>query len=161
MVVVFFAGAATFLIAKRFGSPIVNWIGYLPVLRQVVFDKYDEPSLGFCVAALGAVGLDELAGRRISPKAWSATIVATTVVLAVSFAQIFSVAGRDPSGYLVTSYAFGIAIVLATIVLSSVFVFETPVIGTLSAQLVARARYALVGSSRSSLRGHTIFRCFS
>jgi hypothetical protein len=55
--VVFFLVSFTLILLKRFGSPLVNWIGMLPLAKLVLFVKYGEPLLAFCIAILGGLGL--------------------------------------------------------------------------------------------------------
>ena len=52
------------IVLKRYGAPIVNEIGRLPVFRQISFPKYDEATLSFAVAILIAVGLERLIQKQ-------------------------------------------------------------------------------------------------
>jgi Bacterial membrane protein YfhO len=77
----FFAAAALVLLLKRYGFPLVNWIGYLPALRYVIFPLFQESLLGVCVAACAAFGLERLIASRVH--------VATTIAsAAVWFAAL-------------------------------------------------------------------------
>ena len=55
-----------FCLLKSYGSPVVNWIGYLPVFSQLIFPKYCTPLVSFCIAALAAIGFDSLIQAQIS-----------------------------------------------------------------------------------------------
>ena len=54
----------TLMLLKRFGSPVINWIGYLPVSNMVLYGKYLEPLISFCLAMLAGIGLSFLADER-------------------------------------------------------------------------------------------------
>jgi len=110
----FFAIAAAVLLLKRFGSPLVQWIGELPGFRFVQFPKYEEVLIGFSVAALAAFGIDRLTrGASSRAVAWgSAVLVLGMLTLSAGIAKApFSqvVANRE---YLLNSLLFGL-IVLA------------------------------------------------
>jgi hypothetical protein len=77
----FFAGAAALLVLKRFGVPVVNWIGWLPALRTVAFNKYEEPLLGFAVAALAALGAAHALGGDARRRDLAAALLAAFALL--------------------------------------------------------------------------------
>ena len=52
------------MLLKRFGSPLINWIGGLPIADLVVFVKYQEPLMAFCIAILGGIGFSQVFMRR-------------------------------------------------------------------------------------------------
>ena len=60
----FFAVSLTLMVLKRFGNPIINWIGSLPLADMIVFVKYQEPLMAFCVAMLAGIGFSLLVKRR-------------------------------------------------------------------------------------------------
>lgn len=77
--VFFFLGSTAFLILKQYGSPLVNWLGRLPIFDMIVYWKYDQPLIAWCIAALCAFGVAramEIANRKI---------VAAISVLALAF----------------------------------------------------------------------------
>jgi len=117
----FFAGIAGFLILKRFGFPVVNAIGALPGFRFVIFDKYDEPLIGFAVAALCAFGLAYL----LSGEARRAVVFAACLVVLAALSA---------------GYAAGGSVVLAA--QSHLTFFYGAVLGALAA-LTASAALAL------------------
>ncbi|HLY20547.1 MAG TPA: YfhO family protein [Bryobacteraceae bacterium] len=53
----FFAASAFVLVLKRYGVPVINWIGYLPFCRFVLFPKYEEALLAFSMAVLCGYGV--------------------------------------------------------------------------------------------------------
>jgi hypothetical protein len=60
----FFSITLVLMVLKRFGSPLVNWIGALPISELVVYQKYQEPLLALCVAMLAGFGFSILVERR-------------------------------------------------------------------------------------------------
>ncbi|RTL37564.1 MAG: hypothetical protein EKK48_23020 [Candidatus Melainabacteria bacterium] len=67
-IILFFAGAATILLCKKFGVPFINLLGALPLFKLVVFWKYSEPILGFAMATLAAIGFDLLSTGRLQKR---------------------------------------------------------------------------------------------
>jgi len=80
----FFLAAAAVLVLKRYGAPVVNWIGLLPFCQLVHFPKYEEPLLTFSVAALCAFGIDQVLRGGVSRRrlAGSALVVFALLVVA-------------------------------------------------------------------------------
>lgn len=50
------AAIAAFYLLKNQGFPLVNWIGGLPVLRLVIFPKYDQALIGVAIGLLCGLG---------------------------------------------------------------------------------------------------------
>lgn len=67
-IVAFFIASAVFFLMKRFGFPLVNWIGNLPLLDMINFPKYDEPLIGFAMASLSAAATHLMLKRRVQLK---------------------------------------------------------------------------------------------
>ena len=80
----FFLADSTVILLKRFGSPLVNWIGLLPLAKLVIFAKYDEPLLAFCIAILAGLGLSFALKRQKGVFFLGlATVVAISLLLAI------------------------------------------------------------------------------
>jgi hypothetical protein len=80
--IAFFSGAAAVVLLKRYGSPLVNWIGYLPFFDLVRFQKYEEPILAFSVAALCAFGLSQVLTQQASRRRLVLSLLAALLMLA-------------------------------------------------------------------------------
>jgi hypothetical protein len=63
---IFFLGSVVVFLLKRYGSPLINWIGRLPLFQFVWFVKYQEPLLAFALAVLCALGVDQVLKQRAS-----------------------------------------------------------------------------------------------
>ncbi len=61
----FFLGWATFFFLKFYGFPLINWIGYLPLLNVCIFEKYACPEFIFCIAYLAARGFENVIVAKI------------------------------------------------------------------------------------------------
>lgn len=81
----FFFACAVIIILKRYGCPLINSLGNLPLLRVITFAKYDEPLLSMCVAALCGIGLERIVTKAVSWRIQITVLCATfaIVVLAV------------------------------------------------------------------------------
>ena len=56
----FFLGAAVILVAKFYGVPLINWVGQLPILVRIGFGPYLSPAIGFSLAMMAGLGLDQI-----------------------------------------------------------------------------------------------------
>jgi membrane protein YfhO len=77
---IFFFAFLVLMILKRFGNPLINWIGRLPVAELIVFVKYQEPLMAFCVAILAGIGFSLFLKARIG---FAYFFAAALVVLAL------------------------------------------------------------------------------
>lgn len=68
VMMLFFGAAFLVMLLKRFGCPLVQWIGVLPLADMVLFPKYDEPIMSLCIAALASFGVSALQRREVNPK---------------------------------------------------------------------------------------------
>lgn len=80
----FLGMVAILLLAKRFGFGFVNWIGVLPVLREINFAKYDEAIIGCCVALLAGFGLARILEKRATMFSIVLAALVPLVVLSVA-----------------------------------------------------------------------------
>ena len=63
----FFGLVVVVVISKRYGFPLINWVGSLPLFNLVIFDKYEEPLISIAVSMLCAIGLERLCNCRMPP----------------------------------------------------------------------------------------------
>ena len=116
----FFFASALVIVLKRYGAPVVNWIGYLPFYQLVVFPKYEEPLLAFAIAVLCAYGMHQVLTDAVSQRRLIVSVLIVFVVLAAalvfSLPRILAVKAEPHEFYLSLAGAFAI-LFLATIVL--------------------------------------------
>jgi len=83
-----------FLLAKRFAFPLVQWIGTVPLLRMVVFWKYSEPLIAFCICTLAAIALYWISVRSVTTKivclAFAALAIVYSLLVATNSAEVVS-----------------------------------------------------------------------
>lgn len=87
---IFFFLAWLFLLSKRFGLPPAQWLGYLPVFKLIVYWKYAEPFLAFCVAAMAALGMYWLATGGLSAR------ITRTCAIVLSCSYLVAICGNAP-----------------------------------------------------------------
>jgi hypothetical protein len=76
----FFSITLALMVLKRFGSPLINWIGAVPLSEMVVYQKYQEPLIALSVAMLAGIGFSVLIQRRAAAHVF---LLAGGLVLAV------------------------------------------------------------------------------
>ncbi len=119
LTVFFFASALAF-VGKRYGAPVINWIGYLPFCQLVVFPKYEEPLLAFALAGLCACGMHQVLADMVSRRrlAVSSLIVLGVLAAALVFSLPAIIAAQAPPHVFYLSLAgAGTVLFLATFVL--------------------------------------------
>ena len=111
----FFSAALFFMIGKRFGFVLFNWIGMLPLAQMVLFRKYDEPLIGFAIAVLAAIGFDFVENRKANKVLLSASLAVVLSVLAsVYLFDHSSIENRHASALFVRLLLISAALLLAT-----------------------------------------------
>ncbi len=108
---------AFMLLAKRFGAFFINWIGALPILHEVVFDKYEEAIIACCVALLAGFGVARLCEKR-------ATTTSIWIAALIPLAILTAAAGETREAFLKLSqgqnlYTFGFAAALMFLALAA------------------------------------------
>jgi len=81
----FFAVAVAAMLMKRCGFPLVQWIGYLPVFRAVIFYKYLEPLIGFSVAVLCGMGVSRVLAGKCRPRQVATAVVSMLALLLLGY----------------------------------------------------------------------------
>jgi hypothetical protein len=110
-IILILGAVAIALIAKRFGLFFINWIGTLPILREVVIIKYEEAIIGCCVALLVGFGVSRLSEKRVTQGAlWLAALVPLAILTgALGENRMAALHPKETVGYFI--YAFSVATV--------------------------------------------------
>lgn len=111
----FFSISAVFLISKRYGFWLSQWIGYVPIFNMIFYVKYQEPLIGFAVAVLSGLGFsvlyrDGLKSRHIS----SAVLFIAVAVIVTSGVWSNAVISRFTSG---NAAVYCVNVIVALIIL--------------------------------------------
>lgn len=80
---IFFVVTLALMLLKRFGHPVINWIGGLPISEMVLYTKYQEPMIALCLAALAGLGFSAFVQRR---SGLAGSLTCALVVLAIMLA---------------------------------------------------------------------------
>lgn len=83
----FFFATSLFFILKVVGFPLLNWIGGLPVLDNILFTKYLSP-LYFAVSVLFALAIHELLKGNGAVRFYFAVLISSALLI-VTYKQIF------------------------------------------------------------------------
>ncbi len=86
----FFFASAVAVLLKRYGAPVVNWIGCLPFFRLIVFPKYEEPLLAFALAVLCAFGMHQVLSNTVSRRRLALSLLIVFALLAAALALSLS-----------------------------------------------------------------------
>ena len=115
----FLALSLAAMMLKRFGDPIINWIGILPLADMINYPKYLEPLMVFCIAMLAGIGFALLVERRAkSGYFFTAALLVLGVMLALAGWSLPRV--LEHKDYAVVYYMIllaGVLVVLAAVTL--------------------------------------------
>ncbi|HYL77362.1 MAG TPA: YfhO family protein [Bryobacteraceae bacterium] len=118
----FFAVAVVLMILKRYGISLVQWIGYLPLFRMIVFYKYLEPLIGFGVAVLCGIGLSHVIGRKLHAKTAAVAIAIVLTMFVCGYVAFLPYAADRPNAWMFfgsTTTGLVVLVVAAAIVLAA------------------------------------------
>jgi hypothetical protein len=117
--IAFFSIMLVLMMLKRFGSPLINWIGALPLSEMVVYQKYQEPLMALCVAILAGIGFSILIERRAPSRLFVlAGIIVLAAILATAgwyFPLVLSLDLKAAGIFYFGSLAIGFCLLTGTI----------------------------------------------
>ncbi len=116
----FFFISALAIVLKRYGAPVVNWIGYLPFYQLILFPKYEEPLLALALAVLCACGMHQVLTGAVSRRRLAVSVLIVFGVLAA--VPVFSLpailaAQTSPHEFYLSLAGAGAVLFLAAFVL--------------------------------------------
>ena len=105
--VLFFTASTLAILSKRYGNPLVNWMGSLPLFGLIGFPKYEEALLLFCVSALAALGVSAVVEHCVTLSRRVLSLLIVFVIAAAAFLYTNPLIPRsDPhNAYYYTSFA--------------------------------------------------------
>ena len=140
---VFFFTSLLLMLLKRFGNPLINWVGGLPIANLVLFLKYQEPLMAFCIAILAGIGFSFAMRRREGIRLLQAAAVIVVCAVVAMAAWYWPPSNREISLSFYWALIVALVIVCIPLVLCS---FSSPkfprptwlswsLVGLLSAEL--------------------------
>jgi len=78
---VFFLAVSVFFIMKVVGVPVVNWIGYLPILNLLTYGNYTAVIIPFGFAVAAAFGIDSLHKIKVSKEILGTICIITIAII--------------------------------------------------------------------------------
>jgi Bacterial membrane protein YfhO len=84
LLTLFFFIAFVGVISKRYGLPILNSIGELPLFQLVWFAKYAEALLSLSVAVLVAIGIDRINEGRLNSREKALILAITSLLIPIA-----------------------------------------------------------------------------
>jgi len=121
LVELFFLAALVFLVLKQYGSPLANWIGRLPIYDLLVYWKYDQALISWCVAALcgfGVARIMEGAGRRTAAAVFAFALASLTLVFVALDGPVRAVAAHADYFYGSLLFTIGLVVIAAAATLA-------------------------------------------
>jgi hypothetical protein len=115
VIVVFLAAIFAAMMLKRFGCPLVQWYGALPVANMIFYHEYNEPMMALCVAILAAFGVAYVQRGVIKPR-WVLAVGVGTWLVASLFYFLFRAGPVLPGFDLPKDLAFSMRLGLGTLV---------------------------------------------
>ena len=113
-IIMFFAVSAVIILLKRYGSPLIQWIGSVPLFRLVYFAKYEEPLLAFAFAALCAFGMSQVLGQAVSRRRLAMSVlIAGAALIATAAVSLGAVRAAKADGRMTDLSLAGAAAMLA------------------------------------------------
>jgi hypothetical protein len=142
--IAFFLGAAAVVLLKRYGAPLINWIGYLPFYQFVRHQKYEEPVLAFAVSVLCACGVGQVLAQQVSRRrlvvSLAIAFLALAGIAAVSLPAVLAAKAEPHAYYLSLGGAAAVLFIATLLLLGS----HTPVRDARKASWLAGSLLALL-----------------
>jgi hypothetical protein len=95
LLTLFFSVSALLIVLKKYGFVAVNWIGLLPGFRLVIFPKYEEPILSFCICGLCAIGIERIKRGEASKRLQWIALGCAGLILVVAAIATRPIVGEE------------------------------------------------------------------
>jgi len=89
---VFFGIMAFVIIAKEYGMPVINWIGYLPFFHLVRYAIHTPPLAAFSIAVLAGMGVRAV---QIQKSLWKHGLLFSGILILLTLINLFIVRPAD------------------------------------------------------------------
>ena len=91
----FFMCVSIFFIMKTIGIPVVNWIGFIPILDLLLFTNYSGLIMSFSFAVSAAFGINLLTKIQVDKKILSFIFIFSITLLLVLLIPLYSYLGPN------------------------------------------------------------------
>ena len=91
----FFMCISVFFIMKTIGIPVVNWIGFIPILDLLLFTNYSGLIMSFSFAVSAAFGINLLTKIQVDKKILSFIFIFSITLLLVLLIPLYSYLGPN------------------------------------------------------------------
>ena len=91
----FFMCISVFFIMKTMGIPVVNWIGFIPILDLLLFTNYSGLIISFSFAVSAAFGINLLTKIQVDKKILSFIFIFSITLLLVLLIPLYSYLGPN------------------------------------------------------------------
>ncbi len=91
----FFMCVSIFFIMKTIGIPVVNWIGFIPILDLLLFTNYSGLIISFSFAVSAAFGINLLTKIQVDKKILSFIFIFSITLLLVLLIPLYSYLGPN------------------------------------------------------------------
>jgi len=91
----FFMCVSIFFIMKTMGIPVVNWIGFIPILDLLLFTNYSGLIMSFSFAVSAAFGINLLTKIQVDKKILSFIFIFSITLLLVLLIPLYSYLGPN------------------------------------------------------------------
>ena len=91
----FFMCISVFFIMKTMGIPVVNWIGFIPILDLLLFTNYSGLIMSFSFAVSAAFGINLLTKIHVDKKILSFIFIFSITLLLVLLIPLYSYLGPN------------------------------------------------------------------
>ena len=116
----FFMGLSVLLILKSIGLPLLNDLGYLPILEHIIFPRYSIFIITFGLAITTSIGVNSLITNRLSFKKLLILLGVSFMILAILVLLLLPEISEKPLAHLyVQSQVF---ISLTFVIFSVIFI---------------------------------------
>ena len=118
--IAFFAITLVLMLLKRYGNPVINWIGALPLSEMVVYPKYQEPLIALCVAMLAGCGFAVLVEHRAPSRLFGlAGILVLAFMLGTAgwyLPDVLALPQKLGKAFYFLSVALGVELIMVTVI---------------------------------------------
>ncbi|HSV44129.1 MAG TPA: YfhO family protein [Candidatus Bathyarchaeia archaeon] len=105
----FFAGIGIFIIAKEYGVPLINWVGYLPFFNLIRYAIHTPPLAAFSIAAAAGMGIRAM---MIRPSLFRQGLYFSLTLAVITIIHLIVLRGADHFSFSIKAAGYGLALLI-------------------------------------------------